>query len=499
MNDIIILIPDLILSSPMDQPRLGAAVAIQDHLILDIGPKKVLLERYPGAKLETLHHCLIMPGLVNAHQHGRGVSQIQLGYHDDFLELWIASRRGRGVLNPYPITMLAAANMLAHGITTTVHANYTYGSGNYEAELRASLRAYDEAGIRATVCVGAMDCGYTVYPPHEACFLAGIPEELRTWLTHSGVQPYAGDADATIALMERLLADYAGHPRIQLCYGPAGPQWVSDELWKRLARDAERRGIGLHFHALESQQQAAAVAELYPNGVFAHLKSLGAMNSRTTIAHGVWVSDREIESIARTGATVVRNPGCNLRLRNGIAPLTRYLAFGVPVAIGSDNVSLNDDEDLIKELRLAAVLARSPNWHGDPPPSSADLLAMATVNGAIAAQVAPSVGTLEPKMKADLIAIDLNRVRIPYLDPDMSIMDAFVARSTGQDVQLTMVDGRIVYRKGKFCNFDRDKLESEAALAARAARMPSPYKNRDRTQELRKHLEKHYGSIAQSD
>src|SRR6185295_2685203 len=201
--------------------------------------------------------------------------------------------------------------MLAHGVTTTIHANYTYGTGDYEAEVRASLRAYDEAGIRVTMCIGAMDRGFTVYPPHEACFLASLPADLSEWLSRPGAQLYAGDAAGTIALMDRLMSDYRDHPRIRLCYGPAGPQWVSDELWRALARDADRRGIGLHLHALESPAQAAAARELYPRGVLAHLADLGAMNSRTTLAHGVWVNDDDIDLIAKTGATVVRNPGCN--------------------------------------------------------------------------------------------------------------------------------------------------------------------------------------------
>jgi cytosine/adenosine deaminase-related metal-dependent hydrolase len=223
------------------------------------------------------------------------------------------------------------------------------------------------------------------------------------------------------------------------------------------------------------------------------------MNSGTTIAHGVWVTDREIDAIARTGATVVHNPGCNLRLRNGIAPLARYLARGVRVAIGTDNASLADDEDLLKELRLAAMLARSPSWQADPPPSSADFLAMSTINGAIAAQIAPNVGTLEPKNKADLIAIDLNRVRMPYLDPDTSLTEALLARSTGLDVRLTMVDGYIVYRNGEFPTLDRDILEREAAAAAKAARMPSVPENRYRARDLRKHLAAHYHSITRSE
>ena len=491
MTENLVIVPEALLTAPGEETRTGIALAVKDGRVAEIAPERDLLARHARARVERLPGCLVMPGLVNAHQHGRGLSQVQLGYHDDFLELWIAGRRGRGVLDPYPITKLAAANMLAHGVTTTIHANYSYGSGDYEAEVRASLRAYDEAGIRVTMCVGAMDRGFTVYPPHEACFLEGLPAHLRGWLSRPGAPLYAGDGKGTIALMDRLMADYGGHPRIRLCYGPAGPQWVSDELWRDLARDADRRGIGLHLHALESAAQSAAAAVLYPDGVFAHLERLGAMNARTTIAHGVWVTDRDIDLIARSDATVVRNPGCNLRLRNGIAPLARYLARGARVAVGTDNAALADDEDLLRELRLAALLAREPSWQGDPPPSVRDLLAMATVNGAVAAQL-EDTGTLQPGSRADLIAIDLERVRKPYLDADMPLAAAVLARASGRDVRLTMVDGHVAYRDGRIAGLDRDALEAQAAAAALAARLPASPQNRELAPQLQEQLRAHY-------
>src|SRR5690606_25796288 len=107
----------------------------------------------------------------------------------------------------------------------------------------------------------------------------------------------------------------------------------------------------------ESPAQRLAARELYPGGVFQHLESLGAMTQRTVVAHGVWAEERDMDVLARTGATVVRNPGCNLRMRNGIAPMALYLHKGVRLAIGTDNCSLDDDEDLLAELRLAGVLA----------------------------------------------------------------------------------------------------------------------------------------------
>ena len=222
------------------------------------------------------------------------------------------------------------------------------------------------------------------------------------------------------------------------------------------------------------------------------------MTSRTVIAHGVWVDEADMEVIARTDATVVRNPGCNIRMRNGIAPTARYLKHGVRLAIGTDNVSMGDDEDLLQELRLAGNLGREPDWNAPPPPTVDQMLAMATVNGAIAAQFAPEVGTLERGKRADLIAISLKRTSSPYLDPDMPLLEALLARVHGSDVRLTMVDGRILYRDGRLLGLDLDEIERAAVSTARSARRPKDPANRQRTLLLQDHLCRHYEDVTAS-
>lgn len=473
----------------------NASIAVAGPLVAAIGSLPELSRRWPNAEIIRYPDCLLVPGLVNAHQHGRGLSQIQLGYHDDFLEPWIAGRRARGALDSHIVTKLAAARMIANGVTTTIHANYSYGTGDYERELRGQIAAYDAVGIRATLCVGAMDRGGTVYPPHEACFIAGLPDDLKTWVSKSPAAAYAGDGAATIELMHRLRRDFSSHPRIRFCYGPAGPQWVSDDLWRLIARDACDNSIGIHLHALESPAQKAAASELFPHGTFAHLDDLGVMTPGTVIAHGVWVDDADLAVLARTGATVVRNPGCNIRMRNGIAPLASYLRRGVRVAIGTDNCSMNDDEDLLAELRLAGHLAREPDWNGPPPPCIDDLLAMATVNGAVAAQFGDEIGVLEPGRRADIVAFSLHRTGHPYLDPDMPLLEAFVARAQGSDVRMTMVDGRVLYRDGRYSDISLDELEGQAAAAAEAARLPRNPADSDRTQMYRQYLYDHYQQL----
>ena len=123
---------------------------------------------------------------------------------------------------------------------------------------------------------------------------------------------------------------------------------------------------------------------------------------------------------------------------------------------------------------------------------------MATVNGAIAAQFAPEVGTLERGKRADLIAISLKRTSLPYLDPDMPLLEALLARVHGSDVRLTMVDGRILYRDGRFLELDLDEIEQAAVSTARLARRPKDPANRHRTVDLQDLLRRHYEGVTAS-
>ena len=495
-NRVTLIAPGWLLADPdASAVSTGTAVLVQDGRIREVGPQDTLEAKAPTDRRLYLPDCLLMPGWINAHQHGRGLSQIQLGLHDSFLETWIASRRGKGLLDPYAITRLAALEMLANGVTCAVHANYSYGSGDYESEVRAQLRAYDDAGMRVTMCIGLQDQGALAYPPLEGCFLNGLPPALRSWLTKPGVQAYAGDAGETIALMHRLRKDFAGHPRIRLCYGPAGPQWVSDQSWTALTRDAAEHGLGLHTHALESPAQADAARRLYPNGALRHLDALGALGARTVLAHGVWIQDEDMELLAERDVTLVRNPGCNLRMHNGIAPMARFIQQGLRVAIGSDNVTLNDDEDLLGELRLADQLAREPDWNGPPAATDTQLLRMLTSNGARAAQWDDACGGVVPGAVADLVAIDMGSARKPMLDPDMQLIRAMLSRSRGRDVRLTMVDGEVVYQDGLYPSCDIEDARAQAVASAESARRTVDEARRANADATVEHLRQHYGRI----
>lgn len=444
-------------------PIATGAVAVSNGLIAAVGPADEVRARFPDAPVHDLGDAILLPGFVNAHQHGRGLSQIQLGFPDDMLEPWIARRRGRGVPDAYALTRLAAAEMLRNGVTATLHANYSYGSGDYESELRGTIRAYDEAGIRATICIGYADRGGLVYPPaDEQAFASALPAEARR-LIGSALPAYL-TLDETLSLMARLKAEYSGHPTITLAYGPAGPQWVSDEAWRVISADALRLGAGIHFHLLESPAQRRAVDALYPERVMTRLEALGVFRPAVSVAHFVHADRAEIQSAARLGVVVVANPGANMRLYNGAPPVGTWRAAGLSVALGTDNCALDDNEDYLSELRLGALLGRSPG-PGRVLDESCRTLDMGTFQGARAAFL-QNCGKILPGWKADLVAIDTSSARGAYLDPGVDLLTAVLSRSSGADVAMTMVNGQVLHEGRKSPGADTEEIRSAAARTA---------------------------------
>jgi 5-methylthioadenosine/S-adenosylhomocysteine deaminase len=449
-----ILAADYILPAAGSAWIEGGALVVADGRVRDSGRRADVTARWPQVSVMDLGHAAILPGFVNAHQHGRGLSQMLLGYADDALEPWIASRRRHGPPDIYAVTRLAAEAMLANGVTATLHANYAYGSGDYEQELDATIRAYADSGLRATICVGYQDRGYRIYPGSGGMQHDDVPS----------IGPYAGSLNETFQLMDRLQARWAGTATLSFAYGPAGPQWVSDEAWRALAADAVERQCGLHFHLLESPAQAQACRALYPEGTLARLGSLGVFHARTSCAHGVYLGEADLRIGRDNGLVIVANPGSNLRLYNGMPPLPAILAAGCTLAVGTDNAALSDDEDYLRELRLATIGARRPGIEGEGP-SADQALAIATLNGSQAAFLPQNSGVLEDGAPADLVALGLDRIVGEGATPPIDLLDLVMGRGHGRDVVLTMIAGEIRYRAGEA---DWQRLEHWRSHATRS-------------------------------
>ena len=190
-----------------------------------------------------------------------------------------------------------------------------------------------------------------------------------------------------------------------------------------------------------------------------------------TLGHGVWMTEADIELCAATGTRLCHNCSSNFRLKSGLAPVNRLRARDIPVAIGIDEAGINDDRDMLQEMRLVLRAHREPGIDA-PHPSPAAVLRMATEHGAGTTPFAGSIGRLSQGSAADLVVLDWNAVTYPYQSEDIPLVDVLVQRAKSSAVKTVMIGGAIVYEDGRFTRVDRDAILAE--IAGRLSRPLSP-------------------------
>ena len=198
-----------------------------------------------------------------------------------------------------------------------------------------------------------------------------------------------------------------------------------------------------------------------------------------------------VAEAARLGLTIVTNPGSNMRLGNGAPPVAKLLDAGVRLALGTDNCALDDNEDYLSELRLGRLLARTA-----AATNAEQLQAIFAAGSETGVQAAflSETGRIEPGYKADLIALDLSNIRGAYLDPEMALREAIMARGTGRDVIMTMVGGRVLYRDGQLTEAVMGEARRLAENTAAGTRLTAA--DREAASELAEALRRFYRSDA---
>jgi cytosine/adenosine deaminase-related metal-dependent hydrolase len=234
----------------------------------------------------------------------------------------------------------------------------------------------------------------------------------------------------------------------------------------------------MHMHLLETPLQKEYARRRTGGSAVRHLHRLDALGPDMTLGHGVWVTEADIDLMAETGTCLCHNCSSNLRLRSGVAPLNAYRQRGIPVALGIDEAGINDDRDMLQEMRLALRVHRVPGLREDEVPTAAGILHMATSGGARTTPFGADIGRLDPGRAADLVIFDWNRVTAPYLSDDVPVVDALVQRARPTDIHAVVVGGEVVLRDGRFTRIDRDAALAE--LAERMRAMPNALEERNR-------------------
>lgn len=462
-------------------PRADAALLVEHGTVAAIGDAEDLIAANPDVRVVGDRRHLMIPGLVNAHSHGRGIDGFRLGIADDWLEAWIPHYVALPPLDPYLDTLYADLLALRSGVTTVIHSAYPRATMPAEESHRRALRAHLDAGIRVAYAPNVQDRFELVYRD-TAGFLAELDPETATEvaavLATDGGDPVSDYA----AMMAHLAADTAGHDRVRLLAGPEGPEWCSDALLRVCAAVMRELDVGLHTHALESPLQHAFAAQTFDGGAVAHLDRLGLLGPRSSLAHGTWLDGDDRARCAGTGTTVVHNPSSNLRLRNGVAPVAAMLAEGVPLALGMDSTTLDADEDMWREIRLAHLLHGQPRpepW--GPRPSPADLLRAATTGGGAASTFDAPLGRLIEGGPADIVLVDWAAVSEPLMSPLAPTAATLVQFTGARHVDTVLVGGTVRLQAGK--PVGHDPAEIAAELRTLAANPPPSVVRRARAME----------------
>ena len=474
-----------------DEVLADAAVAVEGDCIVDVGPAAALSHRYEGAEIIGSEQSAVLPGFVNAHHHSHGISTIQHGYSDLLLESWILGFAGLRTGLIYEETLLSAANQLRSGVTSLVDVHSGGGTADeYAASVDAGLRSYEQAGIRVAFATGTSTQSRLVHGAgQDEAFVEGLPPEMRDDARALLPGPDRVSGEDYLDIVTARVAAFAGHPRIDVWFAPPGPQWVSDELMRRIGDRAEALDTRIQTHCNESFYEKLHGDRFYGCPTVLHLERLGVLSERFSIAHGVWLTMSEIAALARTGAAVSHNPSSNLRLRAGIAPLNALLESGVTTALGMDGTTINEDEDMFSELRLALRLNRVPHY-GESVPSTEQLFKIATQGGAHLMGKENEIGRLRSGYRADLMVVDLERLIRPWLAPEVDPLELILLRARRDDVRCVLVDGEVVMRDGAVTGYDEHAVAND--LAAHLASQPLPRKRADMAARLRPHLEAWY-------
>ncbi len=401
---------------------------------------------------------LIVPALANAHDHGRGLKTLAYGAFDTAVEAWVPATYTIPPLDPYPVAALAFARMARAGITSIVHCHLSAGLATLPSAAEAVGRAARDVGVRIAFVVPLRDRHRLGYGPDEGILAQFDADDARAiaerWL--KPIPPIAEQLD----MVERIAA-LIESPNVSVQYGPVGMEWCSDDLLREVATRAAHHRRRIHMHLLESKYQREWTDRHYPDGPVRRLETLGLLSDRLTVAHGTWLRPEESALLARHNVTVSINTSSNLRLRSGIAPLPAIRDARLRFAIGLDALALDDDDDILRELRLTHLLHGGTGF--DREINCEEVFSAGSAAGACAVCGSGAVGHLAPGAAADFIVIDY-----AALAPDLhSSLDdpfqTFFRRAQQRHIESVYCNGRRIVHRGRVLGLDEDALQRQLA------------------------------------
>jgi guanine deaminase len=443
-----VLAPDA-LSAPhrdllIEDGRIAAVLAPAE------GPRDV--PRHDAARR------LVIPGLVNGHTHGHGGLAKGLGDKWDLALLlahapWTGG--GRGLAEQALSATLSAVEMLKKGCTAACDLAAEFPAPTPEG-LDAVASAYARVGLRAVVAPMIADLTFFEAIPG---LVDALPEEHRARAAAMRMAP----GEATLRVIEEAARGWSHAAQgVRLGVGPTIPLHGTDEFLRGCRALSERHALPMQTHVAEARFQMGAGVVRYGRTLLEHMDALGLVGPLFSVAHGVWLTDSDLELLARRGAGISHNPGANMRLASGILPARRALRAGVTLGLGTDGSGSSDNQNMFEAMRLAAFASRlweraeEAGWLG-----TAETVALATRGSS--RLLGLEGGAIEAGAPADLALLDLDHV---HWAPLNDAANQLVWTEDGSAVTDVMVGGAWKLRERRVLGVDEATLAREAEAAA---------------------------------
>lgn len=428
------------------------ALAIQGKRIAAVGTTAELTARFTADEVIDANGHALLPGLIDAHMHTplaivRGVAQD--------VSHWMQK-----AMAPYARHLTPAASLA--GVKLNVLEALKAGTttmGDYTKPIPGWAEVFEEVGVRArlTPTINAMP------PGGMAGWKVGDPYPLDERVGQQAIE------EAVV-----FVHDWHGaaEGRITVMLGPQGPDMISKEQLLRVKAIAQREDLMIHLHTAQGDREIDQMLKRYGKRTPAYLQEIGYLDEQLLAVHLTEATDEETELIARSGARMALCSG-SIGIIDGIVPPAYvFRRAGGLVALGSDQASGNNCNNIFNEMKLTALFNKIK--YKDPTIMPAwVVLRMATIEGARAIGLGDQVGSLEPGKQADLILVNLGELNLlPTLTaPIRNIVPNLVYAATGREVTLVMVDGKVLLRDGKILTTEEAAVRAEAqAQAAAVAR-----------------------------
>lgn len=403
----------------------NGAIAVRGERIVGVGDAAELRKRYEAAQDIPAAAKIILPGLVNTHNHAPMV--LFRGIADDmalmeWLQKYIFPAEAKNVNAEFVTwgTTLACLEMIQSG-TTTYADMYYFEDQVAEATARAGMR-----GV----------LGETILefpaPDHKN------PKEA-------------------LAYTEKFIGRWKGKPLITPAVAPHAPYTNSAETLKSCKALADKYGVPLIIHVSETRDEVKQIRQKYGTTSTQWLERLGVLGPNVVFNHGVWLSERDLEIIKRRGVSVTHNPESNMKLASGTAPVLRMLALGIRVGLGTDGAASNNDLDMFEAMDFAAKLHKLSSMNPSVLPAE-KVLEMATMGGARVLGLDREIGSLEIGKKADMILVDPGSA---HASPFYHVYSHLVYALKGADVKTSIINGKVVMSNGRVMTLDEGRIKEK--------------------------------------